>query len=141
MKLYTVKSKGLAHNSYFLVSGEEAAVIDPRRDCQVYVHLAKKELQQNQVHFETHRHEDFVVGSVELQDLSRAEIAHSKQLPFRYGEHNLDDGETLNVGSLKIQTLYTPGHTNDSLCYVVSDLQQGEEPLMVFCGDTLFMGS
>jgi hydroxyacylglutathione hydrolase len=141
MKLYTVKSEGLAHNSYFLSDGQEAVVIDPRRDCQTYLNLAKKECAKICYIFETHRNEDYAIGSLELQDLSHAEIAHSKQLAFKYGEHNLEDNETLNVGKLKIQILYTPGHTNESVCYVVSNLERSAEPLMVFTGDTLFVGS
>ena len=141
MKLYTVKSEGLAHNSYFLVDGNEAAVVDPRRDCQIYLHLAQKNCAKIRLIFETHRNEDYVVGSRELQSLSNAQICHSKELAFKYGEHNLDDGETLNVGNLKIRSLHTPGHTDESLCYVVSDLEKSAEPLMVFSGDTLFVGS
>ena len=141
MKLYTVKSEGLAHNSYFLVDGNEAAVVDPRRDCQIYLHLAQKNCAKIRLIFETHRNEDYVVGSRELQSVSNAQICHSKELAFKYGEHNLDDGETLNVGNLKIRALHTPGHTDESLCYVVSDLEKSAEPLMVFSGDTLFVGS
>ncbi len=141
MKLYTVKSEGIAHNSYLLADGEEAAVVDPRRDCQIYMHLAHKNCAKIRYIFETHRNEDYVVGSRELQNLSAAEICHSKALGFKYGEHNLEDGETLNVGDLKIKALSTPGHTDESLCYVVSDLEKTAEPQMVFTGDTLFVGS
>ncbi len=51
--------------------------------------------------------------------MTEAEIGHSNALPFKYGEHNLADGDILNFGNTKIKTLYTPGHTNESLCYVV----------------------
>ena len=50
MKLKIVKSEGLAHNSYYLSSGDEAVVIDPRRDCEIYTQLAAAELRKNQVH-------------------------------------------------------------------------------------------
>jgi hydroxyacylglutathione hydrolase len=141
MKLYTVKSEGLSHNSYMLVDGEEAAVIDPRRDCQIYLHIAKRNCAKIRLIFETHRNEDYVVGSKELQTLTTAEICHSNQLDFKYGEHSLEDGETLSVGNLKIKTIHTPGHTNESVCYAVSNLQKNPAPLMVFTGDTLFVGS
>ena len=141
MKLYTVKSEGLAHNSYFLVDGTEAAVFDPRRDCQIYMRLAQKNCTKIRYIFETHRNEDYVVGSRELQNLSKAEICHSKELAFKYGEQNLADGETLQVGNLCVKALHTPGHTNESLCYAVSNLEKSVEPMMVFSGDTLFVGS
>jgi hydroxyacylglutathione hydrolase len=140
MKLRTIKSEGLAHNSYFLSDGEEALVVDPRRDCKIYTRLAKKECAKIKYVLETHRNEDYVIGSSGLQNLTDAEICHSKELPFKYGDHNLSDGESLSVGSLKIKALYTPGHTNESLCYVVYP-SESQEALLVFTGDTLFVGS
>jgi len=141
MKLHTIKSEGLAHNSYYLSDSEEAVVIDPRRDCQIYSRLTRKECTRIRYILETHRNEDFVVGSIELQGLTGAEICHSKELPFKYGQHNLDDGETLNVGNLKIKVLHTPGHTNESLCYIVQNPGKNGEASMAFTGDTLFEGS
>ena len=141
MKLFTVKSEGLAHYSYFLSDDKEAAVIDPMRDCEIYLQLAKKQCVKLCYILETHRHEDFIVGSRELHDLSGAQIGHSKQLDFKYGQLNLEDGETLNVGKLQIKTLHTPGHTNESLCYAVSNTENSPDPFMVFTGDTLFVGS
>jgi hydroxyacylglutathione hydrolase len=140
MKLQIVKSEGLAHNSYYLSDEHEAVVIDPRRDCEIYNHLAKEECTKIKYVFETHRNEDYLTGSIELKNMTTAEIGHSNALPFKYGEHNFADGETLNVGSIKIKVLNTPGHTNESVCYVgyssISD-----EALLVFSGDTLFAGS
>jgi hydroxyacylglutathione hydrolase len=141
MRLFIVKSEGLAHNSYVLIDSGEATVVDPRRDCQVYTHIAKKNCAKIRYIFETHRNEDYIVGSAELKDLTGAEVCHSKQLPFKYGDHNLDDRETLKVGNLKIQALYTPGHTNESLCYAVTNTEKTTEPLIVFTGDTLFVGT
>lgn len=138
MKLKVVKSEGLAHNSYFFSDGNEAVVVDPRRDCEIYAQLAKEECIKIKYILETHRNEDYVVGSLELQNMTEAEIGHSNALPFKYGEHNLSDRDVLNVGSLRIKVLYTPGHTDESLCYTV---YRGSEPVLVFTGDTLFAGS
>jgi len=140
MILELVKSKGLAHNSYFLSDKGEAAVVDPRRDCLVYTQLAQRECGKIRYILETHRNEDYVIGSVELQNVTEAEIAHSKETHFKYGEHNLSDSETLNVGGLKIKALYTPGHTNDSMCYVVYESTKSRDPMMAFTGDTMFVG-
>ena len=140
MRLEIVKSEGLAHNSYYLSDEGEAIVIDPRRDCEIYKQLAQKECAKINYILETHRNEDYVVGSMELQNLTEAEIGHSNALPFKYGEHNLMDGDTLKVGSTKIKTLYTPGHTNESVCYIAYP-PESTEASMVFTGDTLFAGS
>jgi hydroxyacylglutathione hydrolase len=141
MKLYTVKSEGLAHNSYLLIDAKDAAVFDPRRDTQIYTRLTQRHCAKIRLIFETHRNEDYVVGSKELQSQTNAQICHSKHLGFKYGEHSLDDGETLNVGNLQIEALHTPGHTDESLCYAVGNTQKSLEPLMVFTGDTLFVGA
>ena len=140
MKLQTIKSEGLAHNSYYLSDENEAIVIDPRRDSEIYTQLAKGECSEIKYILETHRNEDYVTGSLELQNLTEAEIAHSNTLPFKYGEHNLVDGDALNVGNVKIKAIYTPGHTNESLSYLIYP-PDGSEAVMVFTGDTLFAGS
>ena len=140
MRLEMIKSRGLAHNSYFLSDGEEALVVDPRRDCLVYTQLAQRECAKIKCILETHRNEDYVIGSLELQNLTDAEIAHSKETVFKYGEHNLSDSETFKIGSLKVKALYTPGHTNDSMCYVVYESTMSKIPIVVFPGDTLFIG-
>jgi hydroxyacylglutathione hydrolase len=140
MRLEIFESKGLAHNSYYLSDEGEALVVDPHRDCEAYLGAAEKDCAQIKYVLETHRNEDYVIGSLELQSLTDAEIAHSKETPFKYGEHNLEDGDSLQLGKLKIKTLYTPGHTNDSLCYVVYDSENMNVPVLVFTGDTLFAG-
>jgi hydroxyacylglutathione hydrolase len=140
MKIELVRSEGLAHQSYFLADGEEAVVIDPRRDCAVYKHLADRHCVRIKYILETHRNEDYVIGSLELKNITGAEICHSRELAFKYGDHALSHGETLTIGSLKIETLYTPGHTNESLCYAVC--KKGSKAAnSVFTGDTLFAGS
>ncbi len=140
MKIVSIKSEGLAHNSYFLSDRNEAAVVDPRRDCLIYKDLAEKECAKIRYVLETHRNEDYVTGSLELQNITDAEVCHSKELPFKYGEHNLSDGEILSVGNLKIKALHTPGHTNESLCYAVYQSENGGA-LFALTGDTLFVGS
>ena len=140
MKLELVKSEGIAHHSYFLSDGYEAVVIDPRRDCLVYKDLANKDCTKIKYILETHRNEDYVIGSLELQSVTGARICHSNELGFKYGDPALNDGETFSVGSLKIEALYTPGHTNESLCYVVYQ-ENSNVASFVFSGDTLFAGS
>jgi hydroxyacylglutathione hydrolase len=140
MQLETVKAKGLAHNSYFLSDRGEAIVIDPRRDCAIYTDIGIRECAKIKYIFESHCNEDLVVGSLDLQRQTGAEIGHSKETRFRYGDHNLADNETFYVGDLKIEVLSTPGHTNDSLCFVVYERLHSDTPLLMFTGDTLLAG-
>ena len=96
-----VKAEGLAHLSYFIGSENEAVVMDPRRDCQIYFDIAKQEEIKIQYIFETHRNEDYVIGSLELVQLTGAEIYHGPWPDFKYG-HKLKDGQEFYVGNLKI---------------------------------------
>jgi hydroxyacylglutathione hydrolase len=72
--------------------------------------------------------------------MTEAEIGHSKELPFKYGENFFSEGDILSFGSMKIKAIYTAGHTNESMCYFVYP-SGNDTPQMVFTGDTLFAGS
>ncbi len=134
-----IRSEGLAHLSYFIGSGSEAIVIDPRRDCKEYASIARNEGMKIKYIFETHRNEDYVAGSLELEHLTGAEIYHGKGVDFKYGNY-VSDGQSFLFGSLRLTAIHTPGHTDESMSYVLADLEAGDEPVMVFTGDTLFIG-
>ncbi len=134
-----IRSEGLAHISYFLGSEPEAAVIDPRRDCKVYTEMARKERLIIKYVLETHRNEDYTIGSIDLQEATGAEILHGPGLDFQYGT-TIDDGENFSVGELDLTAIHTPGHTDESTSYSVSDPTTQGQPLMVFTGDALFVG-
>jgi hydroxyacylglutathione hydrolase len=139
MFLETIHSEGLAHISYLLGHGGQAAVVDPRRDCRAYVEKAYQRGAEIRYIFETHRNEDYVVGSSELSHLTGATIYHGRGLDFQYGEA-VEDGDTFSLGNLQLQVLETPGHTYESISIAVSDAAFGEEPVAVFTGDALFVG-
>jgi hydroxyacylglutathione hydrolase len=135
-----VKSEGLAHFSYFVGSGKEAVVIDPRRDCQIYVDLAKKEEMKIKYVFETHRNEDYVIGSLDLSQRTGAKIYHGPCLDFKYGE-TLQDGQNFRFGNMDLTAIHTPGHTDESMSYALADSSLDDKPAtMVFTGDALFAG-
>jgi len=140
MRLEAIKDHGISHMSYYLSDRGEAVVIDPRRDAEIYLRLASEDCAKIAYVLETHRNEDYVIGSLELKEVAGAEVCHSKDLPFGYGDHNLTGNEVFNIGRLRIRTIATPGHTFDSICYDVVDSKLGQEPIMVFTGDTLFSG-
>ncbi len=132
-----VESKGLAHISYFLGDGGEAVVIDPRRDIDAYLEIARQNCMRITHVLETHRNEDYVSGSLELEARAGCKAYHGRGLPFRYGEY-IDDGEDLEVGGLRIRALKTPGHTPESMTYVA---YKDGMALMAFTGDALFAGA
>jgi hydroxyacylglutathione hydrolase len=134
-----IKSAGIAHNSYLIGSGSEAAVIDPRRDCQIYIDSAQEKGLKIQYIFETHRNEDYVIGSIELNDITGAEIYHGSGLNWKYG-NTVQDGQEFQIGELRLRAINTPGHTDESMSYAIADLAIGEATVMVFTGDALFVG-
>lgn len=139
-----LKAEGLAHNTYFIGSGGEAVVIDPRRDSgdvNDCLSLARENCMEIKYILETHRNEDFTIGSLDLKKASGARIGHSKNTNFRYGDIPLKDRDQMQAGDLIIKTLETPGHTLDSLTYVLFTSKNPDAPLMAFTGDVLFIGS
>ncbi len=139
MILERIKSEGLALNSYFIGSGSSAAVIDPRRDVQIYLDLSLKHGMKISYILETHRNEDYVIGSLDLGNYSHAVIYHGPGLRWKYGTV-LKDGQEFSVGKLRLAAIHTPGHTDESMSYFVTDLNSGKTPIMVFTGDTIFTG-
>ena len=134
-----IKSEGIAHNSYLIGSQNDAAVIDPRRDCQIYIDLAQQKGLKIRHIFETHRNEDYVIGSIELNNSTGAEIYHGPGLEWKYG-NTLRDGQEFQIGNLRLTAIHTPGHTDESMSYALTDLSSGEATVMVFSGDALFVG-
>lgn len=134
-----IVSEGIAANSYLIGSGGKAAVIDPRRDCEIYLeHADQKDSIITHI-FETHRNEDFTIGSLELADQCGAGIYHGHAMPFTYGQP-VKDGDRFKIGALELRVLETPGHTQESISLVLTDTDVSQEPFMVFCGDTIFAG-
>ncbi|MDY0211885.1 MAG: rhodanese-like domain-containing protein [Desulfuromonadaceae bacterium] len=134
-----IRSEGLSQLSYILGDEGRAAVIDPRRDCDIYRQIADREGCRITHIFETHRNEDFVVGSCELMEQTGAEVYHGAALPFKYG-NPVTEGERFNFGNFSVQILKTPGHTDESISLVLSDMEFSEQPLAIFTGDALFIG-
>jgi hydroxyacylglutathione hydrolase len=138
MLFQRIESEGLAHYSYLIGEGGAATVIDPRRDCQVYVDNAHRAGMRIAYILETHRNEDYVIGSVELAARTEAEIWHADaQWDYQYGQP-VEDGQTWELGQLRLKAIHTPGHTPGSMSYLLHE--PGGEPWMIFTGDALFAG-
>lgn len=131
----------LAHASYLIGSGGEAAVIDPQRDVDCYIDEAEAAGLKIRYVIETHMHADFVSGHRELAERTRAQIivgAQSRALRFPHVTKG--DGAVIKLGTLEITVLETPGHTIDSICLLVRDTSDATSPEKLFSGDTLFCG-
>lgn len=135
----TFKTPGLAHNSYLIAHKAKGIVIDPRRDIDTYLEAARDHGISIDFVFETHRQEDFVMGSRALKEATGARIVGSDHENFDHCDLRLQDWEFLRIEGFKIQALHTPGHTPESLSYAFYQ-EEKEECWALFSGDSLFIG-
>jgi hydroxyacylglutathione hydrolase len=130
----------LAHASYMLGSEDEAVVVDPQRDVEIYLETAQKQGLHIRHIFETHLHADFVSGHQELAARTGAKIYLSRAGGATFPHVDVDDGFRLRVGKLNLEVLATPGHTPESISLLVTDDENAQKPWAVLTGDTLFIG-
>jgi hydroxyacylglutathione hydrolase len=139
----TVRTDGLAHLSYLIGdrSSGRAAVIDPRRDVDVYVELARKHRLTITHAVETHIHADFVSGSRELAARTGTARIHVSALGgahYGFAHEPVLDGSRLELGAVSLTGIHTPGHTPEHMAYLATD--EGT-PWGFFSGDFLFADS
>ena len=139
MKFERIETPGIAHYAYLISDGSVAALVDPSRDVEPYLQAARNMGCRITHILETHRQEDFVMGSAWLRQLTGACVVNGDHELFGRGDMRLQDGEMFVIGELRIQALHTPGHTPESMCYVLT-CGEGQQPWGVFTGDTLFFG-
>lgn len=130
----------LAHGSYLVGSKGEAAVVDPQRDVDQYIEEAEKNGLKIKYILETHLHADFVSGHRELAAKTGAQIIFGAKAGALFDHIAAKDGDTFDVGSIKLRILETPGHTPESICILADDLDDESSPSKLFTGDTLFIG-
>ena len=138
MKIEQLYTGCLAQGAYYIESAGEVAIIDPLRETQQYVEKAKKNNAKIKYILETHFHADFVSGHVDLANKTNATIVFGPAAQTDYDIHVARDGEELKLGNLTIKVLHTPGHTLESVTYLLKD-ENGKDHA-IFSGDTLFLG-
>ena len=141
MLLEKIKTPGLSHLSYLVGSGGQAAVIDPRRDCAIYLEKARAAGLEITYILETHRNEDLVSGAPVLAGMTGAKVLHgpNPERPIVYAT-TARDGDCYAIGQLEIRAMETPGHTDDHLAYALFDTAYPDKAVGVFTGDAMFVG-
>ncbi len=134
------KTPGIAHVAYMFGEKDEVVVVDPRRDVEAYLRAARENSLQIKFIVETHRQEDFVIGSRYLAELTGAKIVTFDHPLFGHSDIRLQDAEELEVKGMVLRALHTPGHTPESTCYAVFLQDARAKAWGVFTGDTLFIG-
>jgi hydroxyacylglutathione hydrolase len=142
MILEQIMSDGLAQYSYLLGdrSSGQCLVVDPRRDVEIYLEIAKQNEMRIVNILETHIHADFVSGSLELAARTDAPISISAFGEVGFKHVPLGDGEVISLGALELKVIHTPGHTPEHICFLVSGGSGSEQPWALFSGDLLFAG-
>jgi hydroxyacylglutathione hydrolase len=130
----------LAHASYYIGSGAEAAIIDPQRDVQQYLDEAEANGQTIKYVIETHSHADFVSGHLELASKTGAQIVYGQRANTEFPTLKVKDGDKLDLGTIELTFMETPGHTPEGITILAKDREDAEAPLKMFTGDTLFIG-
>jgi len=138
MEIITIETSALGDRSYVLVDGDAAAVIDPQRDIdRILALLTARDLRLTHV-FETHVHNDYVTGGLELARYTGAAYVLAAADEVAYERTGARDGDEYAVGDLVVRAVHTPGHTPTHLSYVV--LQAGR-PVAAFTGGSMLYGT
>ncbi|WP_339728244.1 MBL fold metallo-hydrolase [uncultured Gimesia sp.] len=142
----------LAHASYLVgcQKTKEAVVIDPGRDVEQYLEMAQREGLKLTAVAETHIHADYVSGARELADRVGAKLYLSDEGPAEwkylyasnYDSELVKEGDTFQIGNIQFKIMHTPGHTPESISFLLTDQGGGaDEPMGIFTGDFVFVGS
>lgn len=130
----------LAHASYMIGSEGVAAVVDPQRDVEIYLEEAARQGLKIAHVIETHLHADFVSGHRELAARTSAVIYVGARAGAKFPHRAVVEADEIRFGRCVLKFLETPGHTPESICVLVTDLERAAEPWAVLTGDTLFIG-
>jgi len=133
---------GLAQVAYLVAdeAASEVAVIDPRRDVDVYLEWANRHEMRIAAIFETHVHADFVSGARELSLRTDAPVYSGRLGEQTFPHRPLDDGDEVAIGALRLRAFFTPGHTPEHMSYLLLATADAEAPVALFSGDFLFVG-
>jgi len=138
MKIEQIYTGCLSQGTYYIESNGEVAIIDPLREIDTYLKLAKENNAKIKYIFETHIHADFVSGHLTLSKATGAPIIFGPNTITSYPVTIAKDQQVFKLGNLTFVALHTPGHTLESTTYLLKD-NVGKDHA-IFTGDTLFIG-
>jgi glyoxylase-like metal-dependent hydrolase (beta-lactamase superfamily II) len=125
----------MANFTYIVADEEngEAAVIDPSWDLDKIFQTLKKNNWRAKYIINTHTHFDHVIGNEQVAELTGAKVVQHKNSQLEK-DIAVSDGDTIEIGHIRLRVLYTPGHSKDSICLLLDDQ-------FILTGDTLFVGN
>ncbi|TVR27327.1 MAG: MBL fold metallo-hydrolase [Ilumatobacter sp.] len=138
MQVITIETPSLGDRSYIVHDGSVALVIDPQRDIERVMDAASDAGVRITHVAETHVHNDYVSGGLSLARVTDATYLHAGDEPLRFDYHAVHDGDTIQVGEMRVEVRHTPGHTPHHLSYIVTT--HGEAPA-AFTGGSMLYGT
>ncbi|SJZ45895.1 MBL fold metallo-hydrolase [Sediminibacterium ginsengisoli] len=141
-----IYDKSLAQGSYLIgcQATGEAIVIDAKRDIDTYLAIAQQQNLRITHITETHIHADFLCGSRELAAVTGADLYLSAEggedWQYEFPHIGLKEGSLIGVGNLTLEVIHTPGHTPESISFLLTDHPATGKPVMIFTGDFVFVG-
>lgn len=140
MEIRPVTTASLGDTSYLLVSGDEAALVDPQRDSWGLIESCTSQGVRIRYVLETHVHNDYVSGALEVRAATGATVAVPARAPYAFDHLPLADEDEIAVGDIVVRAMETPGHTAEHTAYLVCE-NGGDVPTAVFTGGSLLVGS
>jgi glyoxylase-like metal-dependent hydrolase (beta-lactamase superfamily II)/rhodanese-related sulfurtransferase len=141
MDLELFHTAGLGDSSYLLASGGEAVLVDPQRDAWRFIEAARARGWRIRHVLETHVHNDYLSGALETRAATKAEVVAPARGRYEFEHRAVDEGDTVEVGGLRLTAWATPGHTPEHLAWVVGEVDRPDAPAAVFSGGSLLVGS
>lgn len=125
----------MANFTYIVADDDsgDAAIIDPSWDLDDVFHALKKNGWKAKYIINTHTHFDHVLGNEQVAEVTGAKIIQYENSKLQK-DVAVKDGDTIEVGSIMLKVMHTPGHSKDSMCLIL-------DSQLIFTGDTLFVGN
>ena len=135
LKIMQIEVGQMANFTYIIADNEsgDAAIIDRSWDLDKIFQALKKNGWHAKYVINTHSHFDHVLGNEQVAEVTAAKIVQHKNSQLRK-DVAVSDGDAIEIGSIRLGVLHTPGHSRDSMCLLIDDG-------FLFTGDTLFVGS
>jgi len=139
MRVELFETKGLGDNSYLIISDDEVAIVDPQRDIWRFTEYIDQHNLDLKYILETHVHNDYVSGALELKDYyNHVDLALPKLGEYEFEHRGMHEGDSLKLGQSRLKVLDTPGHTYEHISWIA---EQDDQPEIAFTGGSLIVGS
>ncbi|MGV0786754.1 MBL fold metallo-hydrolase [Mycolicibacterium sp. XJ2] len=139
MDISIIETSGLGDRSYLISHGDVAVAIDPQRDIDRVLTLADDRKVRITHVLETHLHNDYLTGGLELSRTVGAEYVVPAGDDVEYSRRAVSDGDMIDAGPIRLEAMHTPGHTHHHMSYLLRDETGAVHG--VFTGGSMLFGT